>query len=223
MSGFGSGLIISAAMAPVVGVEAVVPVISVVMLITNASRVWIYFASLDLRRAGILLTTSIPASIVGAYFYVNLDVGLVSVLLGAVLLAAIPLNRYLRGRKLTMGNPMLAGTGLVFGFLTSNIVGAGVLLPPILLGVGLTGTAVIATDAALAVGTSLFKVIAFGALDALTLQLTLAGALMGLCTVPGTWVAGWVIRNTHARIHTAVIEFFIVVAAVMFLYEGLAG
>lgn len=223
MSGFGSGLIISAAVAPLVGVKAVVPLISVVMMITNGSRIWAYAAALDLKLAAILLSTSVPMSVIGAYVYVQLDPELVAVLFGFVLLASVPFTRHLRRRRFTAGPGTLAALGAVFGFLSSNIIGAGLMIPPILLGAGLLGPAVLATDAAIAVGTSAFKVITFGALDALTAPIAAAGVLMGICTIPGTWCAAWLMRRTSLRIHTVLIEAFIVVAGMVFVWRGLTS
>lgn len=222
MSGFGSGLIIVALAAPLVGVKAVVPLISVVMTVANASRIWVYAGHLDLRLAGILLATSIPASVLGAFIYVRLDAELIAMLLGVVLVASPLLNARLRRRRFATGPGAMAALGLVFGLLSSTIVGAGMLIPPILLGAGLVGPAVLATDAAVAVGTSVFRVVTFGSLDALTPPVAVAGVLMGLCTIPGTWVAAWLMRRTSLRVHTALIEAFVVLAGLGFIWRGVA-
>ncbi|HEV7252734.1 MAG TPA: sulfite exporter TauE/SafE family protein [Mesorhizobium sp.] len=223
MSGFGSGLIIAALAAPLVGVKAVVPLISVVMMITNSSRIWVYGKDLDLRLAAVLLATSVPASILGSFIYVRLDAELISTLLGVVLVASPLLNAALRRRRFRAGPWAMAALGLAFGLLSSNIIGAGLLIPPILLGAGLVGPAVLATDAAVAVGTSVFRVITFGSLEALTVPIAVAGVLMGLCTIPGTWVAAWMMRRTSLRVHTVLIEAFVVLAGLGFIWRGLAA
>jgi len=50
---------------------------------------------------------------------------------------------------------------------------------------------------------NLAKVIFFGTLDALSLQLFLLAVVMGLCTVPGTWAGAWLVRRTSIKLHTA--------------------
>ncbi|HEY4191527.1 MAG TPA: sulfite exporter TauE/SafE family protein [Mesorhizobium sp.] len=220
LSGFGSGLIMSVAMAPLVGVKAVVPLISVAMIFTNAARIWVYRASFNPRIAVILLATSIPASVLGAIVYVNLDARLVSIVFGFVLVLSMPVNHFLRRRRLSLTPWTLAPLGLIFGFLSSNIIGAGMIIPPILIGSGLLGPAVIASDAAIAVGTSVFKVMTFGAMDALTPPLALYGVVMGLCTIPGTWASAWLMARTSLRLHTALIEACIAVAGINFIWQG---
>ncbi len=221
LSGFGSGLIMSIAMAPLVGVKALVPLISVAMIFTNASRIWVYRSSLNLRLSAILLLTSIPASVLGAIVYVSLDVRLVSILFGFVLVLSMPINHFLRRRRLSLTTWSLAPLGFVFGFLTSNVIGAGMIIPPILIGAGLLGPAVIASDAAVAVGTSVFKVMAFGAMDTLTPSLAFYGVIMGLCTIPGTWTSAWIMARTSLRLHTALIEICVAIAGMNFIWQGI--
>jgi uncharacterized membrane protein YfcA len=223
LSGFGSGLIMSIAMVPLVGVKAVIPLVSVTMIFTNASRIWVYRSSLNIKLTAILLLTSIPASVLGAMVYVNLDVRLVSIVFGCVLVLSMPFNHYLRRRRLSLTPWSLAPLGFTFGFLSSNVIGAGMILPPILIGSGLLGPAVIASDAAIAVGTSIFKVITFGAMDALTPSLAFYGVIMGLCTIPGTWASAWIMARTSLRLHTALIEVCVAIAGVNFIWQGISA
>ena len=46
MGGFGTGVLITAALAPLIGVKAVVPVLAVAGVIINGGRFWFYRASL---------------------------------------------------------------------------------------------------------------------------------------------------------------------------------
>jgi uncharacterized membrane protein YfcA len=43
---------------------------------------------------------------------------------------------------------------------------------------------------------------------------------MGLCTIPGAWMAAWVIRRTDMRLHTALIEVFVIFAGLGFLWQA---
>src|SRR3546814_11638185 len=79
------------------------------------------------------------------------------------------------------------------------------------MGFGLAGPALLATDAAIAVIVNFAKVIFFGGLDALTPSLFLIALAMGLCTIPGTWVAAWIVKRTDIRVHTLFVEALIVV------------
>ena len=127
----------------------------------------------------------------------------------------------LAGRMMEPGKVTVVAISGTFGFLSSIIVGAGMLVIPILMGFGLAGPALLATDAAIAVIVNFGKIIFFGTLDALTPSLFIMAVVMGLFTIPGTWVAAWIVRRTDIRIHTLFIEALIVVGGASLIYGSL--
>ena len=215
LSGYGAGLLVTLFITPIVGAKALVPVISVLMLINNGSRVWVYRESIDLRLVLRLSLVAIPMAWLGAQLYVRLDGRLVQTILGAVLIGSVPLRRWMAGRQMQPGPTGAYAVGAAFGFLSSIIVGAGMLVPPLLLGLGYTGAAMLATDAALAVAVNVAKTVIFGALDALSLAHALLSLAMGLCTIPGTAVAAWMVRRTSVRLHMMLIEGLILVGGTL--------
>jgi uncharacterized protein len=221
LSGFGAGLIITTFITPIIGAKAVLPALSVIMLITNASRVAFFRGDLDRRVLGLVVASAVPSSVVGARVYVELDSTLIQALLGLVLIASIPLRRWLAGRAFRAGTASLLLFGLIWGFLSSILVGAGVLVIPMLLGAGLAGPALLATDAAIAVIVNVPKIAAFGRFDALDLPLFAASLAMGLCTIPGTWIAAWIVRRTDIRIHTLLMEALVVLGGTAILADAL--
>jgi uncharacterized membrane protein YfcA len=221
LSGFGAGLIITTFITPIIGAKAVLPALSVIMLITNASRVAFFRGSLDWRVLGLVVGTAVPSSVVGARVYVELDSIWVQVFLGLVLIVSIPLRRWLAGRAFRAGTTSLLLFGLIWGFLSSILVGAGVLVIPMLLGAGLAGPALLATDAAIAVIVNVPKIAAFGRFDALDLPLFAASLAMGLCTIPGTWIAAWIVRRTDIRIHTLFMEGLVMAGGAYILIDSL--
>ena len=54
MGGFGTGVILAAALVPLIGVKALVPVMAVAGVIINAGRFWFYRASLERRTCQVL-------------------------------------------------------------------------------------------------------------------------------------------------------------------------
>jgi uncharacterized membrane protein YfcA len=223
MSGVGSGMIITLFITPIIGPKAVVPVISVLMLINNGSRAWFYREAMEPKRIALIAGTAVPASALGALLYVRMESDLIQGLLGVILIASVPLRRWFTGRKVEPSKATVIAVSGAFGFLSSVIVGAGMLVLPILMGFGLAGPALLATDAAIAVIVNFFKIIFFGSLDALTPSLFFIAFVMGLCTIPGTWVAAWIIKRTDIRIHTLFVEALIVIGGASFIYSSLFG
>jgi uncharacterized membrane protein YfcA len=220
MSGFGAGLIITLFITPIIGVRAVVPAMSVVMLINNLSRVWFFRTGLNWRMVRLVALPGVVTSVFGSMLYVRMESDLIQMVLGAFLILSIPLRRWLNARRWAPGDFMLVATGGVFGFLGSLMVGAGVLIVPLLLGAGLAGSALLATDAAIAVAVNVVKIAMFGRLEVLGAELFLLSVLMGLCTVPGTWVAALIVGRTSLRIHTALIETLLICGGAVMLIDA---
>jgi uncharacterized protein len=221
MSGVGAGMIITLFITPIIGPKNVIPVISVLMLINNGSRAWFYREYMQPKRIALIAGTAVPCSALGALLYVRLESNMIQGLLGAILIASVPLRRWFAGRMVEPNKATVVAVSGAFGFLSSIIVGAGLLVLPILMGFGLAGPALLATDAAIAVIVNFAKIIFFGSLDALTPSLFLIAVAMGLCTIPGTWVAAWIVKRTDIRVHTLFVEALIVVGGASFIYGSL--
>jgi uncharacterized membrane protein YfcA len=221
LSGFGTGLIIALFITPIVGAKSVIPVLSVFMTFTNGSRVWFFRNGLDWRPVVLIAGPAIPASVLGAMLQVRIESQAMQILLGLILILAVPVRRWLEGRKVAPGYTALMLFGAAFGFSSSLILGTGMLIIPMLLGTGLAGGALLATDAAIALIVNLARAIAFGRLDALTMPLVTLAVAMGVMTIPGTWAARYIVQRTPIRIHTLAIEALIIVGGASMIIGAL--
>lgn len=220
LSGFGAGLLVTLFIPVLISTKALLPVISVLMLVNNASRVWFFRTDMDLRIVLKVAAAAVPMAFLGALLYVRLDSEAIQAMLGAVLIGSVPLRRWIRNKQIQPSNFGVVAVSGVYGFLSSVVVGAGMLIIPLLLGIGLAGPALLVTDAAIAVIVNLFKVIFFGGLDALSFDLFVLALLMGLCTIPGTATAAWLVRRTSIQLHTALIEALIIIGGLGFLVNA---
>lgn len=206
MTGFGGGLLLPPVLAPIIGVQNVVPVLSFAMLMTNAHRLWLYRKHADLKLIGAVLVTVVPGVVIGTGIYLDLPPERISLVLGVFLLLSIPVGRILARRQLRLGTLGLAAAGGGFGIVSGTTPGAGMLMVPVLLGAGLVGEAFLATDASISIAVNLTKAVIFNQLGSLPLALLAVGLVIGLCTVPGNYVARWILRRTSLRLHTRVLE-----------------
>ena len=69
MGGFGTGVILAAALVPLIGVKALVPVMAVAGVIINAGRFWFYRDSLERRTLGVVLVSALPFLMFGTWLY----------------------------------------------------------------------------------------------------------------------------------------------------------
>ena len=90
MSGFGTGMIVTLFIAPIVGPKAVIPVLSAFMTCTNASRVWFFRDGLDWKSVLLIAGPAVPATMLGAMLYVRIESQWIQVLLGlSLILSAV--------------------------------------------------------------------------------------------------------------------------------------
>jgi uncharacterized protein len=165
MGGFGTGVILTAALAPLIGVKALVPVLAVAGVIINAGRFWFYRASVERRALGIVLGASLPFVVLGTWLYSVLDARAIGTILGIAVIASVPLRRFLKRKEVTLGATGLAFGSGVFGLASGLATGTGVILVSLLLGAGLTGPAVLATDALATIALDLCKAALFQRFD----------------------------------------------------------
>jgi uncharacterized membrane protein YfcA len=221
LSGFGTGILVALFMAPLVGAKALIPLMAIVMLINNSSRVWFFRQGLDLKVALGVLTTAIPAAYLGVEIYARLEASFLQVLIGLVISISVPLKYWIKSRPAATGLVTVSLFGMAYGLLSSVVVGAGMIIMPALLGMGLVGPALIATDAMIAVGINVAKAIFLQKLDVLTPSLALYGLGAGLATIPGVALASKISERLGVKLHTRIVEALVVVGGLHMTVKGL--
>ena len=223
MGGFGTGVILTAVLIPIIGVKAVVPVLSLAGILINAGRFWFYRRDVNWVVLQRVLPAAIPFVYFGTLIYEKLDARPLGVLIACVLIASLPLRRYLKSRNIQVGpNGQLAG-GALFGLTNGFASGMGIILVSLLLGAGLSGTAVLATDALITIFIDLLRAALFGRVNLLTWDAALLGLMIGIATLPGSWVASLLVNRMGAKLHVVFIEGLIVVGSLLIAFNSLRG
>jgi len=220
LAGYGTGLILPIALAPMIGVIHLIPVMAVAMMINNASRVLAFRREIQWPHVRRMLWLGLPACLIGAWGYTRLDARWVALLLGAFLLASLPLRRLLQRAQLQLGPRAEAVAGGAFGVIEGGMTGTGVILISMLMAAGVQGAALIATDAVISTVMSLAKVLLFGGVARLDAGLAIAGVLVGLCTAPGAFVARAILVRLPQRLHMRFMEAVVVCGGLGFLWRA---
>jgi len=221
LSGYGTGLVLPIFLAPVVGVANVIPVMAVGMALNNASRVVAFRHAIEWLHVRRVLLFGLPACAAGAYGYTLLAGRTVALLIGTFLIVSVPLRRRLVRANYGFGPRAECAAGAVFGFINGGMTGTGTVLIAILMAAGVHGAALIATDAIISFTMGVAKVVLFGRFDRLDAELMLAGLLIGACTIPGAFVARWLLRHIPTRVHTAFMEVIVLAGGAGFLWRGM--
>ena len=220
LAGYGTGLILPIALAPVIGVTHIIPVMAVAMMINNASRVLAFRRDIQWLHVRRMLWLGLPACLVGAWGYTRLDARWVALLLGVFLLISIPLRRLLQRARMQLGPRGEAVAGGAFGVIEGGMTGTGVILISMLMAAGVQGPALIATDAVISTIMSGAKVLLFGSAARLDVSLAVTGALVGLCTAPGAFVARAILARMPQQLHLRIMEAVVVLGGLGFLWRA---
>lgn len=223
LAGYGTGLLMPLVLVPIIGTQAIVPVISLSSIITNITRAVVFRESLDVRKALVITIFALPTTIIGAYFYTWLSSRGAAIVIGLALVLLVPLRRYLAHHKFALDERGAAAAGVVYGILTGGASGVGVVLLSILMAMGLSGQQVIATDAFATLLLGVAKTGVFVAAGALPFKLWVVALLIGAMATPGALAAKWMARNLTLRIHDVMIEATIVVGGFALLARGIAA
>ncbi|MGY8990455.1 MAG: sulfite exporter TauE/SafE family protein [Rhodospirillales bacterium] len=223
LSAVGGGLLMAVIIEPVLGIKAVVPVISVYLLISNVARVVIYRESINWRKVLPILIPLVPAVALGTKVYLALEPGIIALILGTILIISVPIRRITAEKKLEIGNKGMLCVGAGFGFYSGTALGGGIILIPVFLGAGVFGPALIATDAVVSIVVNVTRTAMFGWHDALGLQLLLVGAILGIVSFPCIWASRWIMGRTSIRVHTIAMEILMIVAGFYFLWKAYSG
>ena len=89
------------------------------------------------------------------------------------------------------------------------------------MGTGLTGMALIGTDAACGLAMHMIKTIVFGSNGVLTVQYAAIGALIGIVMIPGAYIARAILKQMPLRVHERIIDAVIVAGGFSFLARAL--
>jgi hypothetical protein len=212
VSAFGTGLLITPFVVPILGVKAVVPVMSVAMVLGNLARAGANWRDVDLGLCARILLPATPFVVLGTLVYDALPAAVLGAVIGAFLVASVPLRRALKHKAVAPGRFGLAAMAAGFGFVSGTVPGGGILLMPILLGLGYRGGAIIGIDGLLGASINVVKIASFGQLALLDAGLATAGLLIGLLTIPGAFTARWIVTRLDVGVHTGIVEAMVVAA-----------
>ena len=136
--------------------------------------------------------------------------------IGSVLILVLPARRYLKMTSFRPDLRSISSLGLFFGFMNGTAAGSGMLVVAFFNSIGLSGPLLLGADALIGLINALTRSSTFYSMGLLDQRLALLGLFMGLVTVPGSWVASWLVRRMGTRAHDGLIEILIAVSEIIF-------
>jgi len=221
VTGYGSGLLMPLVLVPLIGAEAVVPVIGLSALMTNSSRLIAYFSEFDARKALVITGTALLPCMLTAWGYTRLTGRGALLLIGSMLILLVPLRRLLKARQWQMSERTLAASGVGFGLVVGGTSGSGIMLLSILMAAGLQGAAVIATDAGISLALGIAKTAIFQSFGALPLSSWVIALVIGFSATPGAFIAKALTSRMPVHVHTGILDGVVVVGGLAMIWQAL--
>jgi uncharacterized membrane protein YfcA len=223
LAGYGTGALMPLVLVPLIGAEPVVPIIAISSIFTNFSRFAAYLRYADRRRALIVIAAAALTTALGAYGYTRLTNAGAALVIGAMLISSVPLRRLLKRRNIRIGDAGLATGAAGYGVVVGGTSGSGVILLSLLMAAGLEGAAVIATDAAISLATSVIKISVFGLAGVVTAQVLAFALLIGVVALPGAFLARAFVERMPVHIHAAILDVAVIAGGVVMIFSSWRG
>ena len=220
MTGYGAGLLLPLLLVPLVGPVPVVPIVALGAIANNVSRAWVFRDKIDRQKALTGAMLALPGAALTAWGYTLLSGRTVQIVIGSVLLAMVVARRVLRRLDRHISPGAFRVLLVAYGALTGGTTGAGVVLVSVLMAAGLTGAAVVATDAAITVALTIVKVAVFAAGGLLGRTELILGTAIATVSVPGALVARWLVERLPVKIHTALLDAVVVLGGATMLWNA---
>ena len=216
--GFGGAMIFLPFLVAIYGVRASVPILTVSVLLGNASRVYFNKRELNLKLVLLFSIGSIPFAIFGSFVYVALPALWIKKAIGVFLIFSVIFHRLNKNFKLN-GSWIFTPLGMVTGFLSALIGGVGPVSSPFFLAYGLTKEAFVGTEALCAVGMHLVKSMTYHQLGILGSKELIAGLSFGLIMSFGSYTARRILEKISVHTFLILVEILLVIIGVLMILK----
>ena len=219
LTGFGGALFLATMLTPVIGIRHAVPVTTAAMIVSNASRIYAFRHDIPWRVVAVIVPAAVPGIVIGAILFVGMSEQLVSLLIGTYLVCAVIARRLVRSTR-SAGKTALGAASSIYGLVGGVTFGAGLILAPFLLGAGVVGAPLVATVAVSGFVLNGLKSIVFGWSEAFGAATLFAGAVVGVCSVPGTYLGRWLLHRLASGVHAWILEVMLVLMGTGLVVNG---
>lgn len=187
--GTGSSIILLPVLVFAYGPKEAVPIMAVAAVMSNVSRVVLWWRDLNWRAFLAYSIPGVPAAALGARTLLALPAHVVEGALGAFFLLMVPARHRLVRLNIRIRLWQLAVVGAFIGFLTGLVLSTGPLSVPAFTAYGLLKGSFLATEAASSLALYASKVFAFRELGALPATSIVKGLIVGSSLMVGA-IAG---------------------------------
>jgi len=218
LAGFGGALLLLPVLIETVGVNHAVPLLSIVQLIGNLSRIGFNFDVIQWKPVGFFLLGAIPLSILGALSFVMLSHDWAIRCIGFAILFFV-IFKFQSVVDVKAGPFVLVAGGMITGFLSGMVGSAGPLGAAVFLSLGLPPAAYIASESLSALVIHSVKLITYHHYIMLDSGTWMLAVMMGFAVILGTWTARRVIDRIPQKLFERGVALLLVVLSASMIFK----
>lgn len=216
-AGFGGALILLPFVINIVGVKAAVPILTIASIFGNASRVWFGRKELKWQPICYFLLAAVPFTILGSYLFIDIDGKVIKIGVGIVLILLVAYRR-LNIKKIAIGDKgMIFGGGLT-GFLSGLIGSGGPIGAAFFLGLNLSATAYVASEAFTALALHLSKTIVYNKYSLIGSEELYYALFIGLAMILGSYTGRKIIEKIKREKFILLVEVLLIITSLQLIY-----
>jgi uncharacterized membrane protein YfcA len=218
MAGFGGSTLLTPILTISQGVEIAVPMLTICMFFSNIARVFVGWKQISWKSVGLFLISAVPLSALGAFGFTILPKYIVTRVIGVALLIFIILKIF-KFKEFKANNKILIIGGSVVGLLSGLVGSAGPIGAAIFVSLGLPPIGYIASEATAASVLHIVKILIYGSLLNIPVEIWLQGIIMGLVMVLGTFIAKhYVQKMAYVKFQNMIAVLLGIVAVYMIIF-----
>ena len=220
IAGFGGSVIMLPVLVWTFGIQDAVPIMAIVSLIGNLSRVVFNRREVDWTVVRRFAIGAVPAAVAGGIIFATAPAGSLVRVLGVFLLVMVVYRHSRWGKHVQMKRSGFLPLGAASGLLSAVLGAAGPFAAPFFLAYGLTKGAYIGTEAMTAAVMHVTKLAVYGGYSLVGVKTLLIGLGIGLVMIVGTYTGKRVMDHVPERVFPYLIEIMLLVAGILFLVRG---
>jgi uncharacterized membrane protein YfcA len=220
IAGFGGSVIMLPVLVWTFGIQDAVPIMAVVSLIGNLSRVAFNRKEVDWAIVTRFAAGAVPAAVAGGIIFATAPAGTLVRVLGAFLLLMVVYRHSPWGKKVRMKRSGFLPLGAVSGLLSATLGAAGPFAAPFFLAYGLMKGAYIGTEAMTAAVMHMTKLAVYGGYSLVSVKTLLVGLGISMVMIAGTYLGKRSLDRLPEWVFPYIIETMLLVAGILFLVRG---
>ena len=221
LSGGGSTLILIPLVNLLCGAQAVAPVVSIGILVSNTQRSLFYWRKIDWSVVGWYSVGAIAGGLLGAYAFTQINLAWLQIEIGLALLlmgANYWFGRQEQEPTFTVQTWQFLPMGFLNAFGSGLIGSTGPIMNPAYLNYGLVKEEMIATKAVSGAFVHIIKIVAYAALGVLSSPYVLYGLLIGGMAIPANWLGRLILHRMSNDQFQHVVWMFVGVSGFLMLW-----